>query len=287
MAYRFLLEVPESLAADANVAVAAAGDAEVLVARNSHGLGFDDAYMDLTIAAQSLRVIDTLYDWFDLLGASRPDIRIVLHSGERVTLEEADRAAMVAAIRHDQPWVDHSIPKIGEHVEDEYGPVETGMGGGLAVAAPPRPAVVLREVNHIALRVNRMDTAERFYTSFFGMEVEHRLRQSARGRLEPIVGELDWLTAERAGNEPQITFLANGPLRLALHNAGRGARMEVVGQLDHISLTVDATTFARLKAEVLLRGYLLLASTETSFAFRDPFGIAWEISVQGTPQAGL
>lgn len=286
MAYRFLLEVPESLAAEANVAVGAAGDAEVLVARNSHGLGFDDAYMDLTIAAQTLRVIDTLYDWFDVLGASRPDLRIVLHSGERVTLEEADRAQMIARIRHDQPWVDHSIPRIGDHIGEDYRPVETGTGG-LAVAAPARPAITLHEVNHIALRVGRMDVAERFYTSFFGMAVEQRLRQSARGRLAPITGEVDWPTAELTGNEPQITFLANGPLRLALHNAGRGARMEMTSQLDHISLTVDATTFARLKAEVLLRGYLLLASTETSFAFRDPFSVSWELSVHGTAGAGF
>ena len=286
MAYRFLLEVPESLTADANVAVGAAGDAEVLVARNSHGLGFDDAYMDLTIAAQSLRVIDTLYDWFDVLGASRPDLRIVLHSGERITLEEADRAAMIAAIRHDQPWVDHSIPRIGDHVGEEFGPVERGTGG-LAVAAPARPAITIHEVNHIAFRVARMDIAERFYTSFFGMEVEQRLRQSARGRLEPMAGEVDWPTAEVTGNEPQITFLANGPLRVALHNAGRGARLEMSSQLDHLSLTVDATTFARLKAEVLLRGYLLLASTETSFAFRDPFSVSWEISVHGTAPAGF
>ena len=288
MSYRFLLEVPESLAADANVAVGAAGDAQVLVARNSHGLGFDDAYMDLTIATQSLRVVDTLYDWFDMLGASRPDIRIVLHSGERITLEEADRGQMVAAIRHDQPWVDHSIPRIGEHIGDEARPREPGRdGGGLAVMAPAVPTVTLREVNHIALRVTRMDTAERFYTSFFGMEIEHRLRHSARGRLEPITGEIDWATIERSGGEPQIIFLVNGPLRLALHNAGRGARLDVASQLDHISVTVDATTFARLKAEVLMRGYHLLASTETSFAFRDPFAVSWEISVQGTSEVGF
>ncbi|MER3437332.1 MAG: hypothetical protein C4346_06925, partial [Chloroflexota bacterium] len=86
MAYRFLLEVPEDLAAEANVAVSAAGDAQVVVVRNSHGLGFDDPYVDLTVAAHTLRVIDTLYQWFDDLGASRPDIRVVLHSGERLAL---------------------------------------------------------------------------------------------------------------------------------------------------------------------------------------------------------
>ena len=282
MAYRFLLEVPATLAADANVAVAAASDAEVLVARNSHGLGVDDPYMDLSIAAQSLRVIDTLYDWFDVLGASRPDLRIVLHSGERINLEEAERAEMVAAIRRDQPWVDHTIPKIGEHERNEFRPAGAPVGS-FAVAETSTPRVTLREVNHIAVRVNRMDVAERFYTDFFGMHVERRLRRDARGRLEPLAGEVDWLTAERAGVEPEVTFVANGPLRLAIQNAGRGARLDPASPLDHISLTVDATTFAALKADVLMRGHQLLAGTETSFAFRDPFGVAWELSVHGTP----
>src|SRR5918998_1335625 len=79
MAYRFLLETPEALAADASVTVEAVGDA---------------------------------------LGASRPDLRIVLHSGVRLDLEQLDRGAMVAAIRRDQPWVERSIPKVGEHELD-------------------------------------------------------------------------------------------------------------------------------------------------------------------------
>src|SRR5918998_1549091 len=119
MAYRFLLEVPASLAAEANTAVAEAADAQVVLVRNSHGLGFDDPSADLTVAAHSLRVVDTLYDWFDALGASRPDIRIVLHGGDRLSLEANDRGGMIAAIRRDQPWVERTIPKIGEHEEEE------------------------------------------------------------------------------------------------------------------------------------------------------------------------
>ena len=41
-----------------------------------------EPYMDLTVAAHSLRVIDAVYEWFDTLGASRPDIRLVLHGGD-------------------------------------------------------------------------------------------------------------------------------------------------------------------------------------------------------------
>src|SRR5262245_60712963 len=119
MAYRFLLEVPETLAAEAGIAVGEAGDADVVVVRDSHATEYDEPYLDLTVAAQSLLVIDHLYQWFDSIGASRPDIRLVLHSGDKLTFEAHDASSMVAAIRRDQPWVERSIPKIGEHeVED-------------------------------------------------------------------------------------------------------------------------------------------------------------------------
>src|SRR5687768_1760619 len=150
MAYRFLLEVPERLAPAAQITVDGAGDAQVVVARNSHGLGFDDAYMDLTIAAHSLRVVDALYDWFDTLGASRPDVRLVLHGGDRLALEAHDRGAMVAAIRRDQPWVERSLPKIGEHEAEGFDTEAPGVerqrvaGGAVGLVVPegslaPRP----------------------------------------------------------------------------------------------------------------------------------------------------
>src|SRR3712207_2208235 len=128
MAYRFLLEVTEALAPEAGVAVEQAGDAQVLLVRSSHGLGFEDPYVDLTVAAHTLRVIDGLYDWFDALGASRPDVRIVLHGGERLALEAHDRGALVAAIRRDQPWVERSIPKVGEHEDEEATGFTQGVG---------------------------------------------------------------------------------------------------------------------------------------------------------------
>ncbi|MGI8476844.1 MAG: hypothetical protein ACR2OO_10790, partial [Thermomicrobiales bacterium] len=143
MAYRFLLEVPEHLAAEANIAVAEAGDAQVVVVRNSSGMDFDVPYADLTVAAHSLRVIQSLYDWFDALGASSPDIRVVLHGGDRVSLESVERSAMVAAIRRDQPWVERTIPMIGEHEEDAVSGggararEEEGEGNATTQKSPP------------------------------------------------------------------------------------------------------------------------------------------------------
>lgn len=312
MAYRFLLEVPESLAAEANTAVAEAADAQVVLVRSAHGLGFDDPSADLTVAAHSLRVVDTLYDWFDALGASRPDIRIVLHGGDRLSLEAHDRGGMIAAIRRDQPWVERTIPKIGDHeIEEEEATEDFTQGvtgrearavdaaganapgiasgldpswiapGAVAVRAPER-RVRLRALNHIAVRIADLAKAERFYADFLGMELIGRARRDPRGEYRPLDGDYRWDEAVRQGTEADVTFMRNGPLTLALQRVGRGARLERT-VLDHVSLGVDATTFTTLKGEVLMRSFETLAVAETAFTFRDPFGITWELTVRGTP----
>jgi catechol 2,3-dioxygenase-like lactoylglutathione lyase family enzyme len=296
MAYRFLLEVPESLGAEANVAVGAADDAQVVLARNSHARQFDEPYLDLTIAAHTLRVIDTLYDWFDALGASRPDIGLVLHSGERLALESHDRGSLVAAIRRDQPWVERTIPRIGDHLDDLTELDDDVLGdpvipAGQATAAVARPVavaiaererdVVIRDLNHVALRVTDLAKAERFYLDFFAMDLLGRARQSPQGGYTTLNGDYSWDEARRTGQEADVTFLRNGPLTLALQSLGRGARLER-GLLDHISIRVDATTYLNLKGQVLMRSYELIASAESAFAFRDPFGATWEITLQGS-----
>lgn len=153
MAYRFLLEVPNTLAGDANVAIASTGDAQVLVARPSHGMGIDDEYQDLSVAAQHLGVIEQLYDWFHDMQATRPESRtsvsIVLHNGRRFGLHEFDPQQTIAAIRRDQPWVERSIPKIGEHVRERFA-VPAGSGGA---SSGPQVATALATERETALIV--------------------------------------------------------------------------------------------------------------------------------------
>jgi catechol 2,3-dioxygenase-like lactoylglutathione lyase family enzyme len=308
MAYRFLLEVPEPLATEASVAVEQASDAQVILVRDSHGLGFDDPYVDLTIAAHTLRVVDPLYGWFETLGASRPDVRIVLHGGERLALQAQDRGGMVAAIRRDQPWVERTIPKVGEH-EEEHVTVDvsartardegsiSGVGSqvpavaagldaswvapGSNAARAPERRMKLRGLNHVAIQIADLAKAERFYAEFFGMELTGRARRGARGAFDAIDGDYRWDDAVRSGTEADVSFVSGGDLSLALHRAGRGARIER-GVLDHLSVSVDASSFATMKGEVLLRPLTVLRSSDASFTFRDPFGVVWEVSVRGT-----
>lgn len=317
MAYRFLLEVPGALAAEASVAVEQTGDAQVILVRDSHGLGFEDPYVDLTVAAHTLRVIDGLYDWFDSLGASRPDFRVVLHGGERLNLEASDRGAMVAAIRRDQPWVERSIPKVGDHEPPEAGTAAPGASGlagvetgGAAVAidaaggnAPVAATVAGRErsslapeadglaelsrrvefrvLNHVTVQINDVPKAERFYAEFLNFRLVGRARRGRDGDLLALDGDYRWDEAMRAGIPADVSFVANGPVRLALLRAGRGARLER-GVIEAISVAVDSRSYATLRGEVLLRPLTLLGQTETSFRFRDPFNVVWEIVIDAT-----
>jgi catechol 2,3-dioxygenase-like lactoylglutathione lyase family enzyme len=285
MAYRFLVEVPESLAAEAGTAISRSGDAQIVVVR-PHGPGFDEPYADLTIAAHSLRVVDSLYSWFNEIGASRPDIGIVLHSGERVSLEDVDRDVMIAAIRRDQPWVERSIPKIGEHETLDESTIPVMVDPQTALAVTPaavieeEPSLRVREVNHLALRVQDLARAERFYTEFLSMELMARARSGADGAMELLDGSYSWEEATRTGTEADVSYLRNGPLMIALHRLGGGARLER-SLLDHISIRLDARAFTELKGQILMHSFEMLATAETAYMFRDPFGIVWEVTLHG------
>jgi catechol 2,3-dioxygenase-like lactoylglutathione lyase family enzyme len=286
MAYRFLLEVPETLAAEAGIAVGEAGDAEVVVVRDSHAIDYDEPYLDLTIAAHSLRVIDNLYRWFDSIGASRPDIRLVLHSGDKLTFEANDASSMVAAIRRDQPWVERTIPKIGEHEAEDLtaaDKLQTRSAVGVVTteaAIEAEREIVIRELNHIALQVADLPRAEAFYMNLFAMDLVARGRKTTAGEYALAEGALP-AGAAISGTERMVSFLRNGPLVIALESIGRGARIERT-VLSHISVRVDATTFTNLKGQILMRSYEILESAQTAFAFRDPFSIVWEITLQNT-----
>lgn len=291
MAYRFLLEVPESLADEAGAAVGAAGDAQIVVRRSkSHSLSYDDPYVDMTAAAHSLDVVQTLFNWLEGYRPNSPEIGIVLHSGERLSLKDHSRASLTAAIRLDQPWVERTAPKIGDHEED-YGstgtiatirssrPISTTFEAATALLEAPAKAVSIRALNHIAIRVVNLRKAEEFYTDLFEMDVLGRTRLIGKEQ-EAVGRDFSWATAGDHGAD--ISYLQNGPLVLAIHRVGLGARIER-SLLEHISLRLDASSFTRIKGQVLMRGYEIVAQTETDFAFRDPNNVVWDLDLAGNP----
>lgn len=315
MAYRFLLAVPGYLADDANIAVSGAGDAQVVVMRSSHGLGFEDQYMDLTVAAHTLRVVSTVSTWYESIAEPRPEVQIVLHSGKRLLLKEHDRGSLVAAIRQDQPWVERTVPHIGDHLVDT--PTRPGLPSDAtdgSVMTASRTALVnpvdasrigtaplertwaslpaaeragrnlpIQGINHIAIRVAEIGKAERFYSTVLGMEVVARGKQGPGGGFELVDGPVRAQAAEATALAPDVSFMRNGPLVIGLHRVGRGARIER-DTLDHISLRVDASTYRQIKGEALMIPLEILATGTSAFVFRDPFNVTWEISMQGLPE---
>lgn len=307
MAYRFLLETPAALADAASIAVERVDDAQVLVVRPSHGLGVDDPYVDTTVAAHSLRVVDSLYAWYESIPPPRPHVRIVLHGGERHPLQSIDRARMVALIRRDQPWVERSIPRVGDHepTEESAGfsvgpgaPSEpfgaTSWSGGVGMAVAERLATghlaaaddqavgpLIRAINYLLVQASDLRKAEDFYQDFLGMRLLGRMRRGPDDVMRPLPQDYSWQQALQTGELADTSFLANGPLVLAVQRMGLGVMLNQ-GVLDMVSLGVDSHTFAQLKGAVLMRNLTVLRSDAASFVFRDPMNVNWEIAVAGS-----
>lgn len=307
MAYRFLLETPQRLSDAASIAAELVGDAQVLLVRPSHGLGVDDPYVDLTVAAHSLRVIDSLYDWYETLDTPRPNLRLVLHGGERHPLDAIDRARMVGLIRRDQPWVERSIPHVGDHEPtDESAGFSVGPGvafglpgddtglrdGGTMVAERLAVGVnaltraddrgpQFRAINYLLVHVNDLQRAEDFYQDFFAMTLLGRVRRGPEGRMLPLPRDYSWERAMQTGVLADTAFLSNGPLVLAVQRMGLGVILNQ-GVLEMVSLGVESHTFAQLKGLVLMRSLTVLRSDAASFIFRDPMNVNWEIAVLGS-----
>ncbi|MBA2775401.1 MAG: hypothetical protein H0U31_01575 [Chloroflexia bacterium] len=296
MAYRFLLEVPATLSDDANVAVATAGDAQVLVGRAAHGLGFDDPYANLTVAAHSLRVVNTLYEWAGEIGATRPDSRfqigVVLHSGQRIGLHDTDAPGLVAAIRRDQPWVEHSVPRIGDHERETVAGLNTNDPEADSIASrDPEPRSSITGVNLIdaedelsmsgrnyaVIQVHELAPAERLYSEIFGLTAGSRMRQDEVDAWEELDADYDHEGASRDNAEADVSLMHNGPLLVALLRAGRAARLDYAGINNQIGVAMTAEAAAQVKALVLMRGYTLLTAAGGAFSFRDPFGVVWGI----------
>jgi hypothetical protein len=313
MAYRFLLEVPESLVEDANVVVSHVGDAQVVLAHASHGIGFDEPYQDLTIAAHSLRVIQAIYKWKADIDRNAPlsrnRVRIALHSGDRLTVGETDYSQMVAAIRRDQPWVERSIPKIGEH-QTRTGPTrpseepqstpltrETQVAVDDATSGPTaRPphiadvrllatddafthqTVTVDGVTFVELGVSDLARPEQNYGEMFGLQIVGRGSRTANGGWEFYEPGYDLEQEAQFGTEPEYAFMQNGPLAIALRRLGRGYPLNHYTEIpEPIHLLMDMESLQRVKALVLLRSWDVRDPRPDGFIFRDPFGYTWAL----------
>lgn len=281
MAYRFVLEVPEPLAFEVNTAVYSTPDVQVHHVRNSHGLGFDDPFVNLTVAAHSFEVIERIYQWMVDYGQPYPDLRLVMHDGRRVSLPKANVSLIVAAIRRDQPWIDHTMPMIGSHEPKPW----------LSPAArrseePVVPVLVLDDPESLAERfrtaprvpVHNLAPAEDFYRDVLDLQVVARAHRRDDGSLRAISGHYDPTMARLNVEEADVVFLENGPLQINLERSRRGQLLPYGVDFEEIHTTATREQMASIKGRILMGGYNLLESTDDVLRFADPFNVVWVIT---------
>lgn len=310
MAYRFLLEVPQSLYEQANVVISHAPGAGINDTHRGIAGDFDNRGITITVSAHTLEVVSRLRDWYDDVQANIPNAEVVNYyftDGTRVPVSAVDPAVIVAAIRRDQPWVDRSIPKIGEH-ETRTGPasalkpamasVETHAARtGAALINAPRvgnitivatdeptdhPTITIDGATMLRLPMIDLFRAEEAYAEVFGAELIDRADRDGHG------GYI-WYNASpghegdvRTVPEADFAFLQNGPLTIALERLGRAVPLDVHGNVPApVKLMVADDSLEIIKAEALVRNWTVMDDTTAGiFVFRDPFGYTWEIHAE-------
>ncbi len=276
MAYRFVLEVPEAYRRPAEIVVGSVPDTQILVTRLSFADGVDEPFAALAIACEHVRVVDAIYRWMKSEGSPRS--RIVLLNGQRLALAEHSVDDVVAAIRTDQPWGERNIPHIGDHIEEKV--VIDPSANQEVAQTTATPSVTIEKVNMITINAMDLRRAEEFYREFFGMEIVARATFDADGKYQMLSDDYDWERALVTETLADETFMRNGDLILGVRRVGVGARLGRT-TIDSISVQLDAESYRRLKAKVLVNSFELLGESQSSFKFRDPMGVPWEITLAG------
>lgn len=305
MAYRFLLEVPDALYAQANVVISHTPDAGIVDTHEGVGGDFDNPGKTLTLSAHSLDIAWRLKEWYADVQANVPGaapVNYLLTNGTRISVADVQPADVVAAIRRDQPWVERSIPKIGEHAT-RLGPaaallpavasVEIRAGRTAVVNAPrvgnvtilatdeptEHPALTIDGVTMVHLPMIDLFRAERAYAEVLGTRLLDRADRDGKG------GYL-WhnVQGEHTGDvrtvpEADFSFLQNGALTIALERMGRAYPLPVYSNVpDPVRLLVSDESLESIKAEALVRNWTVMDdSTPGVFVFRDPYGYTWAI----------
>ncbi len=310
MPYRFQLEVPEELYEQANVVINQTHDAAVNDTHVGIGGDFDNPGITITVSAHSLDVVWNIREWCDDVVDNIPDARPVNYlftTGERVPARDIEPEAVVAAIRRDQPWVDRTIPKLGEHdfrsgppeaLKPAMASVETAVSEPTpGVVNPPRignitilatdeptdhPTLTIDGATMLHLPMIDLFRAEQAYGEVFGARLVDRADRDGRGGYVWHNADPDQRDLVRTVPEADFAFLQNGPLTLALERLGRAVPLEVHGNVPApVKLLVSDDSLETIKAEAMVRNWTVMDDkTPGIFLFRDPFGFTWEVHAE-------
>lgn len=280
MAYRFVLEAPESVAFEVNTVINSVPDAQVLVMRNSHGLGYNDPYYDYSVAAHSFAVVERVYRWMTEYGEPYPEIRLVMHDGRRVSFAKANISLIVAAIRRDQPWVDHTMPQIGVHEPKPWlGADADATSSELVTIDIANPETLARRFESApTVSVHNLAPAEQYYEEVLDLRVAARATRNERGEFQVIADDYDPKMARLQYTEADAVFMENGPFHLNLRRYPRGTLLPYGTDPLHVHTTATPDHLSKVKGRILIYGSDLLESTDELLRFVDPYNVVWTMT---------
>lgn len=280
MTIRFVLEVPRSEAAGAVAVIDRAADAEITVAQNVEGLEASEATGDLSVTAESLDIVDELYQWQAQLDTN-PPIFINIADGERYRLNAYDAASLkhalaahldTASAPPPAPPIQYAASRAGNLIFEV--PFGGRMSDGPALVSA-ESMIKLERFDHVALRVQDLARAERFYHSFFGMDVVYRAYRED-GRWEQVDETFDWSRSIHEGPFPEIVRMENGPVAIVLIAYGM-AQPVYENRIDHLSVVVAPEVLAEIRGKALFQSFTVREDGQRAFQFVDPFGLVWQL----------
>lgn len=278
MVIRFILETPNALVESALNAVEAESGAEALTVRRSESYGVGSATTEITVVAEDISIVDTLYNWWTSQESSA-DVFVNMYQGDRYSLHAYDPNSLRKAIATD---VDNApeAPLPARRVATRAGNsvTEIPYGGRMtdgSVLVPATSEITLSGIDHIALRVRDIASAERFYRRFFAMNVIYRAYLED-DRWEQVDENYDWEEGLHTGIRPEIVRLENGPVALVLLDIG-GGKILHENRIGHFSVQAPAETMSEIRGRALFHSFTIQEDTPVAFRFVDPYGMVWQI----------
>ena len=131
-----------------------------------------------------------------------------------------------------------------------------------------------RSIRHIALLVPDLRQAEAYYRNLFAMELIGREARH-EGRWASLPNDKGWEDAEAAGIELDFVALRRGKFVLALLRGQADP-----GQVYAIGLEMAAEELGAVRPR-LPEEVEISEDEETALAFRDRYGITWQLSTGG------
>jgi catechol 2,3-dioxygenase-like lactoylglutathione lyase family enzyme len=255
-------------------------EADVIVAHNVDSADAGRSTSEISVMAGSLDIVDALYAWYNGL-EERPPVFVNIADGERYGMGAYDvpslRQALDAHLGSGgapppAPPVQYATSRAGNMVFEV--PFGGRMSDGPALVSV-ESTIKLDRFDHVALKVQDLSRAERFYQTFFGMDIVYRAYRED-GRWEQVDASFDWSRSIYTGPFPEIVRLENGPVAIVLVDAGM-AQPLYENRIDHISVVVSPEVLARIRGKALFQSFTIREDGQRAFQFVDPFGLVWQL----------